>query len=377
MRWCRRLLEKPDYQQDLTAAIQELSIAYEELSLLYRVSGIFSSLSIDDICNRMIDEAINTIGVRTAAILFHDEKNDLLFTKTCKGTWDIGRTFPRDYAIIWKSIESKRPSAFCRIADTEYCDYIPGIRSILVCPILGKAKTAGAIVVADKEGDQEFYSHDTKLLMAITSQAGLAIENAFLYTELETLLVGAIKSLVKALEATSFWTAGHTERVTDYAISIGRCLNLDGDTLEKLKICSLLHDIGKLATPTEILNKNDELSEIEWEVMKKHPGVGAEILGEMKQFKDVILGIKYHHEHWDGRESVFGLKNEEIPLLARILSVADTFDALTSDRPYRPKRSKEEAVKEIQRCSGSQFDPEIVQAFLGWAGLSTQQHQAP
>jgi len=370
-------LEKPDYQQDLTATIQELSIAYEELSLLYRVSGIFSSLSTDDICNRMIDEAIDTIGVRTAAILFHDDKDDLLFTKTCKGAWDMGRTFPRDHAIIWKSIESKKPLTFCRIADTEYCDYIPGVRSILVCPILGKAKIIGAIVVADKEGDQEFFSHDTKLLMAITSQAGLAIENAFLYAELEALLVGAIKSLVKALEATSYWTAGHTERVTEYAISIGRMLNLDNDTLEKLKICSLLHDIGKIATPKEILNKSEELSESEWLEMKKHPGVGAEILGEMIQFKDVIHGIKYHHEHWDGRKSVFGLKKEEIPLLARILSVADAFDALTSDRPYRPKRSKEDAAKEIQRCSGSQFDPEIVKAFLGWPHLSTQQHQAP
>lgn len=370
-------MEKPDYQQDLAVTIQELSIAYEELSLLYRVSGIFSSLSIDDICNRMIDEAIDTLGVRTAAILFHEEKNDLLFTKTCKGIWDTDRTFPRDHAFIWKSIESKKPSAFCRVDDTEYRGYIPGVSSIMVCPILGKAKTIGAIVVADKEGDQEFFSHDTKLLMAITSQAGLAIENAFLYIELEVLLVGAIKSLVKALEATSYWTAGHTERVTEYAICIGQLLNLDGDTLEKLKICSLLHDIGKIATPREILNKSEALSENEWIEMKKHPGVGAEILGEMKQFKDVILGIKYHHEHWDGSKSIFGLKNEEIPLLARILSVADTFDALTSDRPYRPKRSKDDAAKEIQRCSGSQFDPEIVKAFLGWTGLSIQQHQAP
>lgn len=370
-------MEKPDYQKDLTATIQELSIAYEELSLLYRVSGIFSSLSIDDICKRMIDEAIDTIGVSTAAVLFHDEKSDSLYTKTYQGTWDAERTFPRDHAVIWKSIESKKPSAYCRVANSEYRGYISDIKSIMVCPILGKARTVGAIVVADKNGDQEFFSHDTKLLMAITSQAGLAIENAFLYTELEALLVGAIKSLVKALEATSYWTAGHTERVTEYAISIGRLLDLDADTLEKLKICSLLHDIGKIATPKEILNKSEALSESEWIEMKKHPGVGAEILGEMKQFKDVILGIKYHHEHWDGRKSVFGLKREEIPLLARILSVADTFDALTSDRPYRPKRSKQDAAKEIERCAGSQFDPEIVKVFLEWPHLSSQQHQVP
>ncbi len=370
-------MAQPDYQQDLTAAVQELGVAYEELSLLYRISGVFSSLSIDDICSSIINEAVETIGVGTAAILFHDEKGDSLFTKTCMGIWDADRVFPRDNSVIWNAIVSKKPSAFCRLEATEYHNYIPDIRSIMVCPIHGKARNIGAIIVADKAADQEFFSHDTKLLTAISSQAGLAIENAMLYTELEALLVGAIRSLVKALEATSYWTAGHTERVTEYALGIGESLCLDRETLEKLKICSLLHDIGKIATPQEILNKNEALSQDEWMEMNRHTTVGAEILGEMKQFRDVISGIKYHHEHWDGRMSIFGLKKEEIPLLARILSVADAFDALTSDRPYRPRRSKDEAVREIVRCSGAQFDPEIVKAFLAGMGLSTQQHQAP
>jgi putative nucleotidyltransferase with HDIG domain len=274
-------------------------------------------------------------------------------------------------------IGTRRSSAFCRIAETEYRDYIPGIKSLMVCPIFGKMKTIGVIVVADKEGDEEFFAHDTKLLMAISSQAGLSVENAMLYTELEMLLVGAIKSLVKALEVTSYWTAGHTERVTEYAIAIGRTMDLQGDALDKLRICSLLHDIGKIATPKEILNKDEKLSESEWIEIKKHPGVGAEILGEMKQFKDVIQGIKYHHEHWDGVKGIFGLRYEEIPLIARILSVADTFDALTSDRPYRPKKTREEAVKEIRRCSGTQFDPGVVDAFLRWVEEPIPQHQAP
>jgi len=364
-------------KDDLTVTIQELSHAYEELSLLYRVSGMFASLSIDDICSRMVDEAIDTLGVKTAAVLFLDQKDEVLYTKISRGSWDNTRTFARDAEVIWNAIRTRKPSAFCKIAETKYRDYIPGIRSLMVCPIQGKAKTIGTIIVADKEGDQEFYSSDTKLLMAISSQAGLSVENAMLYAELEGLLVGAIKSLVKALEATSLWTAGHTERVTEYALAIGQRLNLQGDTLEKLKICSLLHDIGKIATPKEILNKNKELTENEWIEIRKHPGVGAEILGEMQQFNEVILGIKYHHEHWDGKKSIFGLKFEEIPLLARILSVADTFDALTSDRPYRPRRKKEEAIQEIKQCSGTQLDPVVVEAFLKWMDGTTLQHQAP
>jgi putative nucleotidyltransferase with HDIG domain len=236
----------------------------------------------------------------------------------------------------------------------------------MVCPILGKVNAVGAMVVADKEFDQEFFSNDSKLLMAISSQAGLAIENAFLYSELEALLVGAIKCLVKALEATSYWTAGHTERVTEYAMGIGQAMDLENEMIDKLKICSLLHDIGKIATPKEILNKDEKLSDEDWIEIRKHPIVGAEILVELKQFKNVVLGVKYHHEHWDGRDGIFGLRQDEIPIMARILSVADTFDALTSDRPYRMKLSKEDAISEIMRCSGTQFDPTVVDAFLKW-----------
>lgn len=360
-------MEANNIQNDLSLAVQELSGVYEELSLLYRISEIYSTLSIDGICSRIVDEAITTIGVQTAVVLFLDEEGGNLYTKAYKGEWDSKRQFTRDDGIIWKSIGTKKPSAFCKIKETEYRDYIPDINSLMVCPILGKTQVVGAIVVADKEFGDEFYSNDSKLLMAISSQAGLAIENAFLYAELEALLVGSIRCLVKALEATSYWTAGHTERVTEYAMCIGQLMNLDSETIEKLKVCSLLHDIGKIATPKEILNKGGKLSESEWLEVKKHPVVGAEILEELKQFKDVILGIKYHHEHWDGRKGIFGLKREEIPLMARILSVADTFDALTSDRPYRPKNSKEDAIKEIVRCSGTQFDPAVVEVFVKWA----------
>ena len=359
-------MEINNLQNDLSLTVLELSDTYEELSLLYRISEIYSTLSIDEICLRIVDEAVSTLSVKTAAVLFLDEKGEILYTKAYKGAWDGERKFARDDGVIWKTIVTQKPSAFCRIKETDYCDYIQGIASLMVCPILGKRKAVGAIVVADKEFGEEFFSNDTKLLMAISSQAGLAIENAFLYSELEALLVGAIRCMVKALEAKSRWTAGHSERVTEYALGIGRVMDIETEILEKLKICSLLHDIGKIAVPVEILNKGTQLTETEWREISRHPSAGAEILGEIKQFKDVILGVKYHHEHWDGQGGIFGLRHEEIPLMARILSVADTFDALTSDRPYRPTNSKKDAIDEIVRCSGTQFDPAVVEAFLEW-----------
>lgn len=359
-------MDGPNHEA-LVSAVRELSHTYEEISLLYRTAETFASLSVDDICGRIIDEAVGAIGVKTAAVLFLNEPDGVLKTKVCRGTWSPDCAFGREAGVIWRTIEARKPSAFCRLSETEHASLFPALKSLLVCPILGKARVVGAIVVADKQDDAEFFANDTKLLMAISTQAGLSIENAHLYEELELLLVGAIRSLVKALEATSFWTAGHTERVTEYSVEIGKTMRLDGTLLEKLKICALLHDIGKIATPKEILNKDVPLTDAEWLEIRKHPGIGAEILEEVRQFKDVVHGIKYHHEHWDGRGGIFGLQQEEIPLLARILSVADAFDALTSDRPYRRKKSKDEALQEILRCSGTQFDPAIVRSFCDWA----------
>ncbi len=351
---------------DLSLTVRELSNAYEELSLLYRISEVFSFMSVEEICVRISEEAVNTLGVRCAAVLFLDEKGETLRTRTSVGNWSRDRVIHKGSNPAWKAVESKKSSSFRRLADTEYGDDFPGLSSLMVCPVAGKIKVIGAIVVADKGSGEEFYSNDSKLLAAIAAQAGLAIENAFLYEELESLLLGAIRSLVKALEATSYWTAGHTERVTEYSLGIARVMGLGRETLEKLRICALLHDIGKIATPKEILNKEGELEAAEWDEIKRHAGLGAEILTELRQFSEIILSIKYHHEHWNGRGGIYGLKREGIPLMARILAVADAFDAMTSDRPYRKMKSREEAVKEMVRCSGTQFDPEVVTAFLRW-----------
>lgn len=367
-------MEKQNPTDDLVLTVQELGNAYEELSLLYRISDVFSSMSVDEICERIVDESIKSLNVRTAAVLFLDEKKGHLYTKISKGDWDIDRIYSRDGGIFWKVLEGKKSSAICSLKESEHGSYLPELSSLMVCPMSGKEKHLGVVVVADKVSSGEFYSNDSKLLTAICVQAGLAIENAFLYKELETLLLGAIGSLVRALEASSNWTAGHTERVTEYALGIGRAMGLTDDQIDRLTITSLLHDIGKIGTPKEILNKEDTLSEAEWLEIKKHPHKGAEILRELRQFEDIILGIQYHHEYWDGSRGIFGLKEQEIPLMARVLAVADTFDALTSDRPYRARRSHEEAFDEIIRCSGSQFDPAVVEAFISWYRAFSQQH---
>jgi putative nucleotidyltransferase with HDIG domain len=360
----------PAGDDDLSRTVRELSNVYEEISLLYRISEVFSFLSVDEICARISEEAVNTLGAGTAAVLFLDDNGEALHTKTAVGKWDADKVIRRDSNPVWKAMESRRSAAFCTLAGTEYAAEFPGLSSLMVCPLVGKRKAIGAIVVGEKESGEEFYSNDSKLLAAIAFQAGLAMENAFLYEELEALLVGAIRSLIKALEATSYWTAGHTERVTEYSLGIAGVMGVGKEMLEKLRICALLHDIGKIATPAGILNKEGTLEVGEWEEIKRHPGLGAEILTELRQFSEIILSIKYHHEHWDGEGGIYGIKGGAIPLMARILAVADAFDAMTSDRPYRKMKSREEAVEEIVKCSGTQFDPDVVAAFLRWVKIS-------
>lgn len=357
--------------KDLELTVQELSHTYEELSLLYKLSEVLSGMTVDEIAEQVIEEAINTLDVRTASLLLYDEIEDKLYTKSCRGRWDRNTTITEEDRVIWSSIENKKPVAFCKLSEAGFPNYNLAERSILVCPLIGKTKVIGAMVLADKESKGEFYSTEIKLMMAIATHAALTIENALLYKELEDFLLSAIKSLVKALEASTQWTAGHTERVTEYAMGIGKALGLSKKELEELKIASLLHDIGKIAIPKHILDKPDKLTEDEMTVVKRHPVIGAEILGELKRLENIVFGIKYHHEHWKGNGGLLGVTGNNIPLIARILAVADAFDAMTSDRPYRRKRSLEDAVKEILNQAGNQFDPTIVKAFKKWIN---QQH---
>ena len=145
---------------------------------------------------------------------------------------------------------------------------------------------------------------------------------------------------------------------------IGREMKLEEKTLETVELAGLLHDIGKIGIPEEILHKADKLDEPELMMIRRHPINGLEILRSIKEFADIIPGILHHHEHYDGSGYPDGLKGSRIPLLARMIAVADTFDAMTSDRPYRKALSVDEAVDELQRCSGTQFDPDISEAFI-------------
>lgn len=182
--------------------------------------------------------------------------------------------------------------------------------------------------------------------------------------ELEKSYMDTIGILRQTVEAKDPYTRGHSDRVSEYSVLIGQKLNLDDKTLHTLKIGGLFHDIGKIGIPDSILLKESKLDDDEYSQIKNHPSIGAHILGDVAMFKDIIPIVLHHHEKFDGHGYPSQLKGEDIPYLARIAAVADTFDAMTSKRSYRNALPLDVVKDEIKRCSGTQFDPAIAEVFL-------------
>ena len=182
--------------------------------------------------------------------------------------------------------------------------------------------------------------------------------------KLEKAYLDMVQTLRYTVEAKDTYTRGHSDRVSEYSVLIGEKLGLPEDQIKTLRIGGLFHDIGKIGIPDSILLKPDKLSDDEYSQIKNHPSIGAHILGSAEIFKDIIPIVKHHHERYDGNGYPSRLKGEEIPYIARIAAVADTFDAMTSRRSYRGPIDIEHVKEEIKRCEGTQFDPQIAEVFL-------------
>lgn len=173
----------------------------------------------------------------------------------------------------------------------------------------------------------------------------------------------AAESLAAAVDAKDQYTAGHSSRVTEYALTMGEAIGMSNEMMEALRVAGLLHDLGKIGVPDSILNKIGSLTEEEREAVERHPSVGGAILQRAPQFEQIAPAVLFHHERWDGTGYPEGLANEDIPVSARILAIADSFDAMTSDRPYRKAMTMEEALDELKANAGTQFDPRLVDVF--------------
>jgi putative nucleotidyltransferase with HDIG domain len=205
---------------------------------------------------------------------------------------------------------------------------------------------------------------DALLARQLGDYAAVALSSAKLVRELQDLSFGALRTLARAIDAKSPWTAGHSDRVTALSLALGERIGLDAGHLEKLERGGLLHDVGKIGVPAAVLDKPGPLTEEEWAVMRSHTTLGGRILEPIGRYADVIPIVLYHHERWDGSGYPRGLAGEAIPLLARVLAVADVYDALTSERPYRAGMDVETALSIIENGSGTHFEGRIATAFV-------------
>lgn len=346
----------------------------KELSTLIEISSILNStLRLDKILTNVMESTAVMLNAEASSIFLIDEEKKELYFEVATG--HAGETVKQIRIPIgegvagWVAKEGKsllvenaqQDSRFYKAVD-EVSKFIT--KSIIAVPLKVKNKTIGVVEVLNKVTEESFSKSDMELLEALASQAAVAIDNAMTHQDLHDLFVNAIRSLAVAVESKDPYTGGHIDRIAYYSLAIASELGWSGANKERVQYAALFHDLGKISVKDEILNKPGKLTDEEFEILKKHPIIAANILKPIHQFNNVIPGILHHHERWDGKGYPFGLKGEEISLDGRIITVVDTFDAMTSDRPYRKGLPDEVAIEEIKKGSGTQFDPKIVELFI-------------
>jgi putative nucleotidyltransferase with HDIG domain len=252
---------------------------------------------------------------------------------------------------------------------TQHPDWITGlaqssmIKSWIGAPLIVRGESIGVLTV-DGFRTKQFSQADAQLVSSFAIHAGIALENARLFEDAQEAYVQTVGALASAIDVRDSYTSGHSQRLADLAVKTGELMGCTEDQLVDIRWGALLHDIGKIGVPDDILRKPGLLEAHEEQIMHQHPEIGARIVERVKSLSSVAPIIRAHQERYDGLGYPDGLREKAIPKVARIISVADAYVAMTDERVYRKARSHKEAVQELRHCSGSQFDPEVVQAFI-------------
>jgi len=346
----------------------------ERLALLSRLGQILNStLEHNEVRRRAMEAATQLMEAEVGSLLLIDEEKSHLYFEVALG--DQEETIKKITLNIGEGIAgwvAQKGDPLIVNAPEKDSRFFKGVdertefktRNIICVPVKVKEKTIGVLEAINKKEGEEFDEEDLSLFTSLADQVAIALDNARLYQELEEMFFQTAESLADAIEKRDPYTGGHTRRVTMYSLATAKHLPLKPMEMKWLKISAVLHDIGKIGIDDQILRKPERLNPEEYNAIKQHADMGAEIINHIKQLRNIIPGVKYHHEQLDGTGYPEGLKGEKIPIIAKIVSVADTYDAMTTDRPYRRALSKEMAIKELKRCSGTQFDEEVVEAFV-------------
>lgn len=341
------------------STLLEISKAVSEMKELHFVLQLIVEKAKEimevDICSlRLLEEDGQTLSIKASIGLSDEFLSKVSSIKIGQGI--NGNVFKEGKPIAVSNIITDRRYTASLAAEKE------GVISQLSVPVALKEKIIGTLTIY-KNVEHVFLDDEINLLSTFASECAVAIENTRLYENLNKSYFETIQTLALTIEARDPYTRGHSDRVTQYAVEIAKVMNMSDLDLAALRYAGKLHDIGKIAVKDDILSKQGPLTSPERESIKLHPDKGAQIVGPLEFMKGITAYIRGHHERFDGGGYPDGIKEEEIPFIARILAVADSYDAMTSDRPYRKGLPVEVAVSELEKNSGTQFDPEIVQAF--------------
>ncbi|MDF3066449.1 MAG: putative regulatory protein [Polyangiaceae bacterium] len=351
--------------------LEKRRLAAENLRLrealsLYKVSeAIAASLSLDEVVSTLSDSALSEVRSDVVMTWLADGEGDftlrsLNFSSLLEEGEELGGLDPAK--VVERLASGPVTEHGARARELFATHPARQVSSLIIVPLKMRDRLLGFVATISLTASRRFDEGQRKLLSIIASRAAAAIENARLYEDLQATFQQTIQSLARTIDKMDRYTAGHSERVARYAVNLARWLGLDEIQIEVVRHSALMHDIGKIGCVMN-LNKAGKLTQTEYEVFKRHPTYGREILDPIKFLGPVIPGVHLHHERWDGRGYPLGLAGKDIPLIARIISVADTYDAMTSDRAYRRALPHEVTVSEIERCSGTQFDPDVAGTF--------------
>ena len=362
-------------KEDHTAVVES---AQRYLSTLHRVSDLLSRASgLEALFDSILSTILEVTGGERAAILLAEEAETIDSTtevnavavQTTSGSAGVGdmvlsRTVVRDVLENGMSTFSHDALADSRYGAGESI-VRQKIRSVMCAPMRTTDRILGVLYV-DSHTTHSFSEAELELLAAIGNQAGVALHRARLLAEVERLFIDVMRAIAAIIDAKDGYTHRHSERVAQFSVRLARQLGLSTDERAIVELSALLHDVGKIGVPDAILNKPGKLTDEEFSEMKRHPAHGAAILSNIQSQKvlQLLPGVKYHHEKWDGSGYPEGLKGEDIPLLGRILAVADFLDALSSDRAYRSATPIAEVVDLVRQMAGRAFDPIVVEALV-------------
>ena len=371
----RVVVESKDEFQDLAGAFNrmthELQTQFKRLSARSDLDrAILSVLDVDQIISICMDHSRTFMSYSSVAISVMDEDDPLQgcsYIREENSQARLPKAEPfqlnaEEYGLFlknrhWLKFDTDKINlSYLQVL------YRPEVKYFIVFPVWIQKRLFGLVSLGVND-EMKYGQRDLEQMRGFSDHLGVAFANSNLLKELKEMNVGALHALARTVDAKSSWTAGHSERVAQIAIDLAMELGYHQDGLDDLQRAALLHDIGKIGVPQSILDKPGKLTIEEYDIIKNHPSLGARILGPIRAYKRIIPIVEQHHERYDGKGYPFGKSGEQIHVSARIMAVADTFDAMVSDRPYRPGLSQEQAIRIIREEAGHQFDPRVVEAF--------------